>query len=37
MIEGYEDGPSKNIIEYMAHFDFKAPKDWKGVRTMLSK
>lgn len=37
MIEGYEDGPSKNLLEYMKHFDNKAPSNWKGVRIMLSK
>jgi len=29
-----EDGPSKHIIEKMAEYDFKVPKDWKGYRIL---
>lgn len=37
MIQGYEDGPSENLISYMQSFGGKAPKEWNGVRIMLSK
>jgi hypothetical protein len=34
---GFQDGPSKTLLNYMQQFDFDAPDDWKGYRELTDK
>jgi hypothetical protein len=32
-----DDGPTTTLLEYMEKFDFQAPADWSGYRSLDSK
>jgi len=35
--DGYLDGPSKVLINYIKNRDMTAPDDWQGFRPLTSK
>jgi len=37
MIDGYRDGPSITLIDWIVHANYKPPSDWKGCRVLTDK